>query len=230
MVASPERPELVAAALPGSFGDACRPCVRERASRLDVVEILLASEAALADDVSAPLGQHATELVVGQLEAAGATVAHRDRATQLVDQGLEGADVGVAHVGREKPDAAVDVEPDAAGRDDAIRPAGRRHTADREAIALVHVGHAHGPPHDAGERGDVDELLEAPVVAHRFEQSLVGDDADRHPHVGAVGTAELPDDLADSFERESHLLSSRHTSSTRVASNRPGGSSTMCKS
>ena len=61
-----------------------------------------------------------------------------------------------------EPHAAVDVEADAAGRDDAVGGAHRRHAADREAVAPVDVGHRHARLDDPRQRRDVGDLLTAP--------------------------------------------------------------------
>ena len=59
-----------------------------------------------------------------------------------------------------RPDAAVDVVADPAGRDDPVWQAGRRHAADREAVALVHVRHHHNMAHQSGQAGGVHRLID----------------------------------------------------------------------
>lgn len=59
---------------------------------------------------------------------------------------FDGGDVGFCEVGAQEAHAAVDVKPDAAGRDDGVglgRVKGG-HVADGEAVAGVQVGHGHG--------------------------------------------------------------------------------------
>ena len=79
------------------------------------------------------------------------------------------ADVRLRQVRAQQPHAAVDVEADAARRDDRARVVHveRGDVADREAVARVDVGQPDRRAHDARQRGDVRELL------HRGQEAAV---------------------------------------------------------
>ena len=84
--------------------------------------------------------------------------------------------------GEHRAHAARDVEADAAGRHDAaLLGIERRDAADREAVAPMGVRHGVGRLHDAGQRRDIDRLLED-LVVHVADQLLVGVDDRRHAH------------------------------------------------
>jgi hypothetical protein len=78
---------------------------------------------------------------------------------------------------------ARDVEPDTAGRHDATRvDVGRRHTADREPVAPVHVGHGERGDDDPGERGDIHRLVQRPVAGDVGQQLLGREHDPRDAH------------------------------------------------
>ena len=104
---------------------------------------------------------------------------------------------------RQQANAAVDVEPDAAGRDDAFLGVHRGDPADGKAVAPVHVGHGQRVPDDAGQVRDVDELRERRVVAQRRHLRLAGVDARRDTH--AAVPRDLPDHLADAPDSQSYV-------------------------
>ena len=84
----------------------------------------------------------------------------------------------LGQVGPQQPHTAVDVEPDAPGRDDRlwVRRVERGDVADRETVARVQVRHRQRGADDAWERRDVRDLLDrgqeaaaalVPVLARR---------------------------------------------------------------
>src|SRR5439155_760428 len=87
-------------------------------------------------------GQDAVEVVAAQLEWPAAPDAGRNLAGDGVGQlAQHGPHVVETDVGAEQTHAAIDVVADAARRDDARLGIDRRHAADGEAVALVHVWH-----------------------------------------------------------------------------------------
>jgi len=66
---------------------------------------------------------------------------------------LDGSQVREAEIGTQQAHAAVDIEPDAAGRHDRVveRHVECGHVTDREAVAAVNVGHAHRVADDTGQ-------------------------------------------------------------------------------
>jgi hypothetical protein len=60
----------------------------------------------------------------------------------------------------EQAHPAVDVVADSSGRDHAVIDRRRGYAPDREAVALVDVRHRQRGIDDAGQRGDVRQLLE----------------------------------------------------------------------
>ena len=91
----------------------------------------------------------------------------RDVAEHLVDQLLQPRlNVVKLQMGREDARAAVDVEADTAGRDYSVFRAHRSDAPDREPVAGMDVRHRHRVLHDAGERGDIGDLIERLVVRH----------------------------------------------------------------
>ncbi len=101
-----------------------------------------------------------------------------------------------------QPDAAIDVVADATGRDHApFRRIGRAHAADAEAIAPMDVGHRQAGVLDAGQKGDVRDLLRGLVVLDRLDQRIVGEDQAIDPHPGLVRLRNSPAGVADALER-----------------------------
>jgi hypothetical protein len=82
-----------------------------------------------------------------------------------------------------EPHAAVDVEADAARRDDAVGGVHGRHAADGKAIAPVDVGHGETRFDDPRQRRDVGDLVKRLVAAGDREQLVAGVDKPGHAHV-----------------------------------------------
>jgi hypothetical protein len=112
------------------------------------------------------------EVAVGEVHEAARPHPRGDGPEQRVHQLAQArADLILGQGRPDQPHAAVDVEADAPRRDDAgVGPEGG-HSADREAVAPVAVGHAEGGADDAGQAGDVGDLLEDAGV-HLTEQGL----------------------------------------------------------
>jgi hypothetical protein len=93
-------------------------------------------------------------------------------------------ELAVCHRERQQAHAAVDVVPNAAGRDHPVGLGSGGHATDREAVALVDVGHGQRCVDDPGQRGHVGQLLQRAIAADRRQQLLIGEHARRHPHPG----------------------------------------------
>ncbi len=183
----------------GAAADFARRGLWQAASFLGVDHVVLRGESALEAPMRA-LRQNAVHLAVVEAittafaQAAGAVVV--ERGGEVVEVRLDL--VGV-QVGGEQTHAAVDVVADAARRDHAVGQAGRD-AADGKAVALMHVGHGDGVADNAGQRGGVDQLLDALIGQRFFQQRLAGVDAGGHAHVGAVRLGDFPDVGADAFQ------------------------------
>ena len=96
-------------------------------------------------------------------------------------------ELGNRETSQHRAHAAGDIEPDAAGRNDAaLVGIEGRHAADGKAVAPMGVGHGIGCSDNARQRGDVCGLL-VDLIVHVADQVFVGIDDRRHTH-GAVGS------------------------------------------
>ena len=129
---------------------------------------------------------------------------------QPVDQLVEvRLDLLIVQVGGHQPHAAVDVETDAARRDDPGLGIHGRHAADGKTVAPMPVRHAVGVFDDAGQGGDVGHLVEDPFV-HLGEQVFRGNNPGRNPHAFLVGHGKFPDRVGNLYYpgRNNHRLTS----------------------
>src|SRR4051812_23832548 len=86
------------------------------------------------------------------------------------------------------------------GGDHALVEVDRGDAADREAVALVDVGHGDGVLPDAWQRSDVDELLEGTVADDLVEHPLGRVDAAGHAHVVAIRLRDLPKEVVEALQ------------------------------
>ena len=95
-------------------------------------------------------------------------------------------------IGDNQAHAAVDVESDAAGRNDAaFAHVHRCDAADRKAIAAMAIGHAERVTRNPGQSGDVADLLVNGLV--HFANQLFGrNDPRRHAHAVLVSRRQFP--------------------------------------
>ena len=132
-------------------------CARGRPSRADPARSTSAARA---------LAQHAVELADRRAAACPPCRRRPARAARSRARAARArspsSDRGQRQ--REQAHAAVDVVADAARRDDAVRELGRRDAADREAVALVDVGHRQRRLDDPRQRRHVLQLLERAVA------------------------------------------------------------------
>ena len=200
VVAGADGAQLTGAALPGALGHGGRVGSGKAAARLRALDVVAGSDPSL-DERAWTFAQHAVE--VGPLEAQLSGLAHpgRDRARELVHEGLPApVQLRLGERKREQADAAVDVVADAAGGHDPVRHLERGDAPDREAVALVDVRHRQGGADDAWERRDVRELLEREVLPDRVEELGVREDARRNAHAGPLLRGDLPERLVDPDE------------------------------
>ena len=116
---------------------------------------------AMAHHPTRALDEHLVELLGVDLDEARAAGAAGHVAKDLVHQLAQlRAHLRLAEIGAHQPHAAIDIETDAARRDDAARHIGGADAADRKAVALVDVGHRQARADDAGQRRDVGGLFE----------------------------------------------------------------------
>ena len=193
VIARAEGAQLVAAALLRVVRDGGGIRFVEASAGLDGAQVRFLAVADL-HGARRAAGEHAVEVVTAQREwpaapDAGGNLA-RQRVRQLAQQRLHLVE---RRAGAEHAHAAVDVIADAARRDHAALRVDRRHAADGEAVALVHVGHGDDVALQAGKRGHVDELLERAVAEDGFEHALGRVNARRHAHVAAIGCGDLPE-------------------------------------
>ena len=116
-----------------------------------------------------------------------------------------------------QPHPAVDVEADAARRNDPVGLVHRRDSSDGEAVPPVDVRHRDARAHDAGQRGDVGHLLQRLFVARLLEEAHVRVHAAGHAHL-ALGWY-LVDELAGPLDAHARGPASP------AAARRPGGRS-----
>ena len=199
VVARADRAELAGAPLARPRRDVPGVGALEAALGLGRADVVVAADPALLDEPPRPLLEHRVELGAAQRErpalARAGGHAPRDRLDERA--AAAGVELAVRERGREQPHAAVDVVADAAGGDDAVRRRGRGQAADREAVALVDVGHRDRGLDDPRQRRDVLQLLERAVGADRGEQVGVGEHARGHAHVLPRVGRDLPEGVVD---------------------------------
>ncbi len=200
VVPRPQGAELPGAALEGPRRDRLRVRPGERAALLDRRQVAARAEAPLDGPGRAAL-QHRRQLAAAQAQVVPARPdAGGDAGEQPVHQPRqERLDRLPAPRPGEQPHAAVDVVAHPARRDDPLVGVHRRHSADREAVAPVDVRHGDRGAEDAGQVGDVGDLVEAGVVAQLGHQLVAGvDDAvDAH----AAAARQPPAVVVEAFER-----------------------------
>jgi len=186
MVAGAERAHLVALAVLGLIGHGPRIGAGHAAAFLDARQILRLPVAAIHRPAGAA-GQHDVQFGGVQVHRASAAKAAGDGLEQRLHQRhLDRIQFGTAKAGVQHAHAAGHVETDAAGRHHA---AGGRieggHAADRKAVARMRVRQRIGGQGDAGQAGDVADLLRH-LVVHVGKQRRIGVDHARHAHGAAA--------------------------------------------
>ncbi len=218
MVARPQCADLRPPALLGPLAHLARVGAFQAAGFLRAAQVRLGSVARLERPAAAlpadlvQLGLRQVDVPLGAHPARAVVVQRRRQRIQPI------FDIFIADGRAQQPHAAVDIVADAARRDHPIREARRRHAADREAVALVHVWHHQHVPHQPRQRGGIHRLLQRFVVHHRFDQLARGENAHRHPHILPERLGDLPFVIADAHQvmqidhLTPHLLP--HTSKT----------------
>ena len=160
MIAGAERAHFVALAVLGLIGHRPRIGAGHAAVFLDARQILRPPVAAIHRPARAA-GQHGVQLGGVQVQSAALAEPGRDGLEQRLDQRcLDRLQLGAAEPGMQHAHATGDIEADATGRHHAA--VGRiegGHAADRKAIARVRIRQGIGGLDDAGQAGDVADLL-----------------------------------------------------------------------
>ena len=179
--------------LPGPIADRLRRRALQAAALFGALDVALVGPAAAQRPVEAaleePVELRRAEALVARADAS------RDRLEErLRDRGQAVPEVAVARIGHQEAHPAVDVVAHPARAHDAVFGRERCHPADGEAVAPVDVGHGHRGADDAGEGGDVGDLLEAPVGRDLGQEHVIGEDhaGDAHGSAGADAEAVAP--------------------------------------
>ena len=192
MVPGAQRADLFDAAVDGPFADHGRVGALHGTARLGHLQVLGPAEAAL-DAPARPLLDDLAELGAGQLQE---TPGSHPGGNPLVEPVHEVFQPRLHLVENQVRDdqahAAVDVEPDAPRRDDALVGVHGRHAPDGEAVPGVAVGHAQGVLDDARQGGHVADLLEDGCV-HFPDELFRAVDPRGDAHAPLEGRRQLPD-------------------------------------
>jgi hypothetical protein len=183
VVAAAEGADLGHAAREGALAHGLRIGAGIESAVLDVVEVV-GRAVAVVDRPLRALGDDRGRVVAARgLDGALAADAGGDGAEEVLHELAElRLDVGAREARPDDADAAVDVVAHAAGRDDAFLLLECGDAADGKAVAPVEVGHGEGVAHDAGEVGDVADLLDRLVGLLRFHELPRGVDPSGDAH------------------------------------------------
>ena len=194
VVARAETADLGAPALQGAAAHGRRVRAGHHAALLRVREVVLGGVPPLGEESGSLFGEP-LQLALLEPQRAVRPGALRHAPHQLVHQRLEPRPhVFDAEPRAHQPHAAVDVEADAARRDDAVGLVHGRDAADGKAVAPVDVRHRDAGAHDAGQGRDVGHLLQRLLVTGLLEEARVRVHAPGHAHLVIAG--DLVDELA----------------------------------
>jgi len=165
VVARAERAHLVALTALGGGGHVLRLCTRHRAVFLGSLEVLR-MPAAPRERPPRAATQHRVHLVCAEGECPGAAEARGNALRECVsEQPLDRLDLRARQARKERADTAGDVETHPARRHDpTLVGIEGGDAADRKAVAPMGIGHRERCLDDAGERGDIGDLLRHLVV------------------------------------------------------------------
>ena len=165
VVARAHRAELARAALLGALGHPLGLGAGERPSGFGVAQVVLGADPVPGDQRPRALDEDAVERRALEPDGAALPRPRRHRARDLMDEvGAALAQLRLLQRQRQQAHAAVDVVADAARRDDPVGRQRRGDAADREAVALVHVGHRQRRLDDPRQRRHVLQLLQRAVA------------------------------------------------------------------
>jgi len=183
MVASAKCAQLRAAALPGAGADVLRVCTIQTPAFFGACQVRLAGVPGFKRPLR-PLAANALQLGLGHAQLA--FFAHAGRAVavegvrQLGDVVAGGCEI---YLRGQQAHTAVDIVSNAAGGDHPFWVAGGSHTADGEAISLVHIRHHQYLSHQPWQRGGIHRLFKGFIVHHLFQQAPGGEDTHRDAHI-----------------------------------------------
>jgi len=196
VIARSQGAELLEAAVDGPFADGGGIGPRHAAARFRQIEVFLPAVTPL-QTPPCPLFDDLPKLLAVDSHGSCASHAGRHPLEEHADELLEARPhLPFGKVRDDETHAAVDVEPDAARGDDAsVRDVHRSDAADGKPVTRMPVGHAEGVADDAGQAGDVGDLLEDGVI-HIRNEFLGAVDPGRHAHARLEGDRNLPQDVA----------------------------------
>jgi hypothetical protein len=114
--------------------------------------------------------QHAVQLADGELQPPTFANTGWDCTVELLGELLQARfHLGEIQLRDQQPYPAVDIVPDAAGRNDPLLQIHRRNASNWEAVALVHIGHNEGSLLNPRQRCHVQELLDGAVLQNLLQ-------------------------------------------------------------
>ena len=228
VVAAAERAALRAAALKGAVGNEVGPRSVEPPASLGHVQIGIPPVAAL-DDIAGAVAQQLLHFIVIELHPPAAPHAAGHCVEQRVDQLLHPLLCPLElDIGSDQSHAAVDVVSHTARADHTV---GLRiscgDAADAEAVAPMNVRHRQRVAHDAGQHGDICDLVRRLVASDGVDQRVVGINHPVDAHAALVRFRNPPTALVNPLQRPGIRFShdspndARHISTIKTASKPP---------
>ena len=183
MVARAQCADLIDAAFLGLVAHLGGIGADHPAAFFGVGDIFLAGKA-LFQCPAAAVDQDVIQFGLVEMQVALHTHAARHVAVKRIGQTIDmWSQFRGVQMGREQANAAVDIIADAAGRDHPARQPGGHHATDREAVALVNIGHRQRLADHAGQGRRVDQLFQGAIFQGLFKNVVVCVEMSRHAHV-----------------------------------------------
>ena len=222
VVAAAQRAALIRPATERPLRKEIRPSIGNAAAGLGRFDVRLPAQAT-PDHERRTVCHELDQLPTRELDPPAAPDAAGHLGEQLVDELFDTRlDIIEREVGADQAYAAVNIVTHTAGRDHAaLVRVGRRHAADAEAVAPVNVRHGQRVPDDAGQRGDVGDLLGRLVLLDGIDQPLVGVNQAVHAHVRAVRLWNAPAVVINALQWSSVVVCHDQMSTMTAASKPP---------
>ncbi|KAF5033627.1 hypothetical protein DSECCO2_604750 [anaerobic digester metagenome] len=190
MIAGSKRAGLGRAPLEGLGRDLRSVRFLHPAEPLASIEVPLETEPGF-DCPAGPVVEHRAEIVPAKAQGRARPDTGRNHMVQLLDQRRLVAKVGLGERGRDQPDAAVDIEPDAARRNNPLGEVEGAHPSDGKAVPPVDVRHRERAAADPRQGRDVCQLTERTLL-ERPRERLGEEEPPGHTHPWNVADRELP--------------------------------------
>jgi hypothetical protein len=156
--------------LSGSLGDLFGECAVERSAGFSKFRVTYIAVAVLHHPPGA-LSQNVVQFASVYLNPTFGAGTAGHITENLIDQPVQPrAHVGFAQIGPHQPHATIDIKAYAARRHQAVVYIHRGHSADREPVALVNIGHRQTRPHDTWQGGDIHRLNQRLIFSNLFNQ------------------------------------------------------------